>query len=293
MTTGAASPPASARVALGIWDEYRDWSGQLSGRTSRIATMAIGEFIQSVRSTATLVLYILTLVMTGLAMLLFLVGVWFGFTPVEPETLQTVLGSFWLFVFLISASTASRLVSDDFANRTIVLYVSRPLTRIDYLVGKLGAMSIFYTIGVLIPTLGFTLALIRHGTVTDADWLNRLYFFGGTLANWALVILVFGSASIALSSTIRKKWWAFAAILVAFMFTHILSSGMAQIFNNPWLSLISLWSCVEAVDAAVLGVRSPMDGVPTYAAAAVLAFTIIVSWVALLWRLSSQEAEID
>lgn len=96
------------------------------------------------------------------------------------------------------------LISQDLRFNALPLYLSRPLRRIDYLVGKLGVIAAFLGMVIIVPSLvAYALGLLFSLDVTILTETYRLLF--ASLAYGLVIIVSAGTLILALSSLSRNS----------------------------------------------------------------------------------------
>ena len=133
-----------------------------------------------------------------------------------------------LFLVLI---VGPNLVSRDLRFNALPLYLSRPLRRVDYFLGKLGVIGFFLAMTVVIPAIGAYLMGVAFsldlGVVRDT---HRLLWAG---ALYGLVITVAsGTLMLALSSLSRRSIYVGIAWAGIIFLSHMLSSALVGIRND-------------------------------------------------------------
>lgn len=130
-----------------------------------------------------------------------------------------------LFLVLV---VGPNLVSRDLRFNALPLYLSRPVRRIDYFVGKLGVIGFFLAATAVVPAVGaYLLGLafsLDLGVVRDT---HRL-LWGGLLYG-AVITLSAGTLMLALSSLSRRSIYVGLAWAGLVFLTHMLSSALIGI----------------------------------------------------------------
>lgn len=115
-------------------------------------------------------------------------------------SLQTSLG------FLLTVIVGPTLISRDLTNNALPLYLCRPLTRANYVLGKMSVVMILLSLITWVPLL---LLFFFQAYLEGGGWLwDNLYIAGAVLTiSWAWIILL------ALLSTAFSAWlkWRIAA----------------------------------------------------------------------------------
>jgi ABC-2 type transport system permease protein len=166
---------------------------------------------------------------------------------------QVVIGIF-------VASQAPALFSRDLRFRTVSLYFSRPLTRLDYVVAKFGALTtallILMTAPLLVLYAGGLLAKLPFGTQTK----NFLLAFAGALI-FSLILAGIGSLLAALT---KRRGFGVAAIIAALTVPYAAVTAIqgiaSELSNNAalagWVGLFSPTTLVDGVQVALLGAEA-------------------------------------
>jgi ABC-type transport system involved in multi-copper enzyme maturation permease subunit len=133
-------------------------------------------------------------------------------------------------LFLVTI-VGPNLVSRDLRFNALPLYLSRPVRRIDYFLGKLGVIGFFLAATVVVPALGaYALGLafsLDLGVVRDT---HRL-LWGGVL--YGLVIaLACGALMLALSSLSRRSIYVGLAWAGLIFLSHMISSVLVGLRDD-------------------------------------------------------------
>jgi ABC-2 type transport system permease protein len=115
------------------------------------------------------------------------------------------------------------LISQDLRFHALPLYLSRPLRRIDYLVGKLGVIAAFLGLVVIVPSaLAYALGLVFSLDVTIVRDTWRLLL--ASIAYGLVIIVSAGTLVLALSSLSRNSRHVALFWLVLWAVSGIFSS---------------------------------------------------------------------
>ncbi|HXK08182.1 MAG TPA: ABC transporter permease subunit [Vicinamibacteria bacterium] len=157
------------------------------------------------------------------------------------------------FAVLLSIFGASGLVANDLRTGAILVYLSRPLTRRDYVLGKLGVPIALNLAVTLVPGLLLYGACLALAPEQFAKW--ELWWIGpAVVAHSIAASLVVSLVVLALSSlsrSARVAGLAFAGIYLGLdMVRAILQHG----FNLKAAVLLSLQADLQALGVALFGV---------------------------------------
>jgi ABC-2 type transport system permease protein len=143
-------------------------------------------------------------------------------------------------------------VANDLRTGAILVYLSRPLTRRDYVVGKLSVLLAINLFVTLVPGLllyGVAMAL------APAQFLKlELAWLGPAVALQALVLsLSLSLPALAVSSLSRSARVAGLAFFGLLMGLEMIQSIVGAIGRWPATLLLSIQACVNTLGDALLG----------------------------------------
>lgn len=139
--------------------------------------------------------------------------------------------------FLLTVLIGPVLVSRDLANNALPLYLSRPFSRAEYLLGKAAVLIILLSLITWVPgLLLFALQsyLEGFGWLTSNLWIGNAIFLGSVV--WIVVLALF---SLALSAWIKWRVAASGALFALFTIPTAVSTMVSELFRTPWSHLFS------------------------------------------------------
>jgi ABC-type transport system involved in multi-copper enzyme maturation permease subunit len=154
-------------------------------------------------------------------------------------------------VMIVVATVGPRLVSEDLRSRALALYLARPITRLDYIVGKLAVVSFWVATVTLLPALVlYALSIVFSPSV---DALSQTI---GVLPRLVLVSFVLmigtGAPMLALSAVAPNPrllafLWA-GAWVVSSVASRVLRLALfPRGREGDWTGLLSVSSNFDAV----------------------------------------------
>lgn len=233
---------------------------------------------------------------------------------VHSSTVQLMLGttfkagnivnnvSFWIFLqiqvglsFILALWAVPDMMARDFSNHALQLYLSRPLSRTEYLLGKVSAMVILLSCITWIPGLllfGLQAQLEGNGWGGENLWLMGSIVIGCLL--WIAVI-----ALLAMALSVWVKWRIAASALMVAVFFVLPGFGeiAGSILGTQWGKLLDLRYVLTLIWTRLF--RIPLryihgwdyDGVPLWTAWAAVLGVCIISLLLLNRRLKAREVE--
>ncbi len=206
--------------------------------------------------------------------------------PIDARFFDVFLGIQLVIGFLVVLVAGPTLVSMDLSNGALPLYLARPLTRREYVLGKLTVLAAVLSV----VTWGYGLALFGLQAVLEGGaWaLDNLRIAAAIfLASW-IWILVLSFLTLALSALIRWPLAVRGVLLVLYLVLPGFAFALAQVLRSPWGHVISLGADLAVVQAALFG-ATPPEGPPVAGAAAALALVLAGSVALLAAKLRAYE----
>lgn len=160
------------------------------------------------------------------AAVLALVGQKPGFLKVEATWFMNAIAFQSLLAGLLTAFVGPGLVAPDLANGALPIYLSRPFSRVEYILGKgmvLGSLIGSITLAPILLLFGVQSSLMGY------DWFTKNLYVGNAivlscLMNMAVLILL----GLAMSAFVRWKIVAGALVLAVFA----AGKGFGAVINN-------------------------------------------------------------
>jgi len=162
-----------------------------------------------------------------------------AFLAATPQTFREFLGWQNVFVFFVAILIGAGLIADDRRANALQIYLSRPLTRTEYIVGKLAVLGAFLGFITWVPVMLLLLLQMLFSGSTQFLRENLFLFPAATLF-CTTQVLVSSLAVLALSSLSNSR--RFVAIMYAgvIFFTEAIFgvlSGITSSTRSAWISL--------------------------------------------------------
>jgi ABC-2 type transport system permease protein len=129
------------------------------------------------------------------------------------------------FAFLLTAFIGPGLVSPDLANGALTLYLCRPLTRTEYILGKMAVLVITLSWITWVP--GLIIFFVQAGLAGGTWLISNLWIASGIFWSSLIWILILSLMSMALSAWVKWRFVAGALLLAIFF----IGAGFAQAVN--------------------------------------------------------------
>ncbi|MFC7306014.1 ABC transporter permease [Streptomyces monticola] len=171
-------------------------------------------------------------------------------------TTQAVIG-------LFLASQAPQSVSRDLRFRTVPLYFSRPIERVDYVVAKYAAMAS----ALFVLTAAPLLVLYVGSLLAKMDFADQTKGFAQGLVSVALLSLLFAGLGLVMAALTPRRGFGVAAVIAVLTISYGAVSTVQAIADAqgstgavPWLGLFSPITLIDGVQTAFLGASSAFPG---------------------------------
>jgi len=197
--------------------------------------------------------------------------------------------------FILTAWGAPGMVSKDFANHSIQLYLSRPLSRAEYLAGKVSVLAALLSLTTWIPALIlFFVQASLHGN----GWLwQNLWMAGSIIVASLMWIAVVSLLAMALAVWVRWRIAATALLLATFFVLPGVGGVVDAILRTSWGRLFNITYDISMVWAYLFRLgdmqrhAGDWDRVPPWSAWVALLTVCALSLWMLVRRLKAREVE--
>ena len=161
------------------------------------------------------------------------------------------------FVTLLASTVGAGLIADDVHTNALTLYLSRPITHVDYLIAK-GA--ILGTLVILITILPLFIAALLAGLLSFVSWGVALAAMGWAVVLGLVLAGFFTTVPLLLSSLTPRKAYAAAGVFAISLGLALTAGILAGATGQPSLLYLSPWEDFLAVARAGYGVPvGPID----------------------------------
>ncbi|HXG10217.1 MAG TPA: ABC transporter permease subunit [Gemmataceae bacterium] len=195
-------------------------------------------------------------------------------------------------VMIILALAGAILVGNDIRFGSLPFYLSKPLSRWHYLLGKALAVAVFVN---LMTTLPAVVLFVQYGLLDSWDYfLDQAGLFVGILGYGLVLTVTLSLVLLATASWLQRTVPMIMAWTILFLFCRLLAQVLVERlhYDAAW-RLIDLWNCTYVVGHACLGIdlQALRPGVqpPWYQAALVLAGVCALCLIYLVLRIRAVE----
>jgi ABC-2 type transport system permease protein len=145
------------------------------------------------------------------------------------------------------------LIASDLANNAIPLYLSRPFSRFEYVLGKFVVLAALFSAITWVPG---TILLLLQGYLEGAGWLaaNSNIAAGVILGGMAWVLLL-GLLALSISALVKWGLAARALLFAIFIIPSAVSAVVNEIFDTKIGNVINLTQVLHAIWTSLFGLQ--------------------------------------
>ena len=197
--------------------------------------------------------------------------------------------------FILAAWGGPGMITKDFANHSVQLYLSRPISRTEYLFGKVSVLAALLSCTTWVPAL---LLFFVKAQLQGHGWIwENLWIAGSILLGCFLWIAVISLLSMAVAVWVKWRIAATALMLGIFFLLPALGVVIGAILRTKWGFVINFPFMITIVWAHLFQITptnrhaSGLDVVPLWAAwASLLSLCAFCFWL-LNRKLRAREVE--
>ena len=171
--------------------------------------------------------------------------------PIDAFFFQTFVNLQGGFAFFVALLVGPPLVSRDLRNNALPLYLCRPFTRTEYVLGKMSVLLILLSAMTWIPQL---LLFFFQAYLEGGKWfIDNISMVSAIFLSSVVWILLLALLSQAVSALVKWRVVASAALLGLFFVPSVFGEFINQIFMTRWGNIISLGALTKNVTAGLFG----------------------------------------
>jgi ABC-2 type transport system permease protein len=190
--------------------------------------------------------------------------------PVDGRMFGEFLNQQIGFAVLLTIFGGAGLVANDLRTGAILVYLSRALTRRDYVLGKLSVLLVLNLAITLVPGLLLHAISLALAPGQFRSW-ELAWIAPFIVVHAALISLVLGLVGLAVSALSRSARVAGVGIFGLIMGLELVRLILRNAFDRPEATLLSLQADLRIVGATLFGASLPrFEAAPWWAALATL-----------------------
>jgi ABC-2 type transport system permease protein len=188
--------------------------------------------------------------------------------------------------FFLNLIVGPGLVSRDMENNALPLYLCRPLSRAEYVLGKMSVVLIMISAITWIPGL---LLFLFQSYLEGMSWfLSNLRIASAIFLGSAIWILVLALLSQTVSAWVKWKLVAKAILVAIFFIPAILSTVIEEIYETRWGYLIDIRTMIRSIWGGLFNHPSRIE-IPVWSAWAALLVICALSLFLLTRKVQAYE----
>lgn len=216
------------------------------------------------------------------------------FLNIPRQALPKITPQFFLWPFipmafivgLLTLIVGSGLIADDRRDNSIPLYLSKPLTPAEYILGKFGVIAFFVLLVTAVPiNVLFLFEVLMHGGV---EFAGKYWWLPLSITAFSLIIMALCGAVILMASSLSKRGNTAGAITLGLFFGHnALVTMLAGTTDEPKLMMLGLQNNVYRIGLRLFGQEKGIQArsIPFDAGEAFIVLVVIVAACLLIvWR---------
>ena len=208
--------------------------------------------------------------------------------PVDGRLFGEFLRLQIIFTLLLTVFGGSGLIANDLRTGAILVYLSRPLNRRDYIVGKLAVLMVLNLSVTLVPALLLYLLALSLAPAQFAK--PDLWWIAPAIAVQSVVIsLVTSLVALAVSALSKSARVAGIGFLILMIGLELVRTIAFAMYDRPQTALVSFRACMQAVGNALFGITTRGINLPWIQPAAMLALVAIGCLLILRARVRAVE----
>lgn len=171
--------------------------------------------------------------------------------PIDAYFFQTFISIQGGFAFFVALLVGPPLVARDLRNNALPLYLCRPLSRTEYVMGKMSVILILLSLITWVPQLLLFLfqAYLEGFAWFRANiWMVSAIVIGGLI--WAVLLALLTQT---ISALVKWRVVASGILLGIFFIPTVFGAFVNEVFRTRWGNIISLGALIKNVTAGLFG----------------------------------------
>ena len=178
--------------------------------------------------------------------------------PIDASFFQTFVNIQGGFAFFVALLVGPPLVSRDLRNNALPLYLCRPFSRTEYVIGKMSVILILLSAITWIPQL---LLFLFQSYLEGFAWFRTNLWLASAIFIGSIVwILLLALLSQTISALVKWRVVASGALLALFFIPSVFAEFFNLVFQTRWGHIFSLGALMNNVTAGLFGTFDRVSG---------------------------------
>ena len=171
--------------------------------------------------------------------------------PIDATFFQTFVNLQASLAFFVTLLVGPPLVARDLRNNALPLYLCRPFSRAEYVLGKMSVLLILLSAITWVPQL---ILFLFQSYLEGARWfVDNLSLASAIFMSSVVWILLLALLSQAVSALVKWRVIASGALLGIFFIPSVFGEVVNQLFLTRWGNIVSLGALMKNVTAGLFG----------------------------------------
>ena len=177
--------------------------------------------------------------------------------PINGFFFQIYIGIQTTLAFLLTVLMGPPLISRDLANNALPLYLCRPLSRAEYVIGKMSVLMILISATTWIPGL---LLFLFQSYLEGAGWAATNLWIAVAIFtySWTWIALL-ALMSVTISAWVKWRLAASAAIFGLFIISNAIGFTINGVLQTRWGSLFNLSIIMKTIEDSLFRQPNSME----------------------------------
>jgi len=178
--------------------------------------------------------------------------------PIDGSFFQTFVMVQGAFAFVVAILVGPPLVSRDLRNNALPLYLCRPFSRTEYVMGKMSVLLILLAWITWVPQL---LMFLFQSYLEGFAWLkSNLWIASGIIIGGLVWTLLLALLSQTISAVVKWRIVASGAMLGIVIIPSVFAGIVNLLFQTRWANIISLSALMWNITAGLFGTFDRVAG---------------------------------
>ncbi len=154
---------------------------------------------------------------------------------------------------LVVVFGGSGLISNDLKYNALSLYLSKPISWVDYLIGKFIAIAVMLASMTLVPGL---LLFLEQALLDDISFFIENYWLIFSIIIYSLVVTIVTSLlMLAFSSLTKNLRFATIGFCAVWFGLSIIQLILTQVLQSSIVAIVSVWANLELLGEVLFGLN--------------------------------------
>ncbi|HEV7698822.1 MAG TPA: hypothetical protein VGO43_01190 [Pyrinomonadaceae bacterium] len=178
--------------------------------------------------------------------------------PIDRTFFRTFIEVQGGFAFILTVLVAPPLISRDLSNNALPLYLCRPLSRTEYVLGKLTVIAFLLSLITWVPGL---ILFFFQASLAGGSWLwANMWMVSAIFVSSASWIILLSLIALAISAIVKWRVVASGAMLGLFFVPSAFGEIINELFFTRLGHLISLWATMNSIWRGLFGLFERQTG---------------------------------